>query len=269
MKKKVIIWGGIAIVAGIATYFIVKRFRKPQTSDVPAVTPGAEVVPPAGGGGGNEGDGGGSSAPTELDSKAKVLAFQQWVINTKKDKTMLGRGGASGYGDDGIWKAGGKTDAAWTKYGAEYKGSGGSGGSTTDASLEKAINLIVAKGSNASGKANRTYLLKTNPDWVKKWAWNLDNDRSAFGWGSYIWRTKTGQDLLDYNAIDQMVKTKSDATPVHETSYSSSDNTEISKLGTKIGPVKNVKFDGTVLWFYIPSYSTVYKWIKAKDVKKA
>ena len=266
MKKKVIIWGGIAIVAGIATYFLVKRFRKPQTSEVPVVTPDAEAVPPAGNEGGAPAGGG---APPELDTKDKVLAFQQWVINTKNDKTILGSGGASGYGDDGIWKAGGKTDAAWTKYGGIYKSSVGSGGSTTDAALEKAINVILGKASNAKGKATRSYLTSAAPSFVKTWAWNLDNDRSAFGWSNGIWRVKTGEQLVDYNAIDEMVKTKSDATSVYETPNSTADDTEISKLGTKVGPVKAAKFDGTNLWFYIPSYSSVYKWIKAKDVKKA
>ena len=66
-----------------------------------------------------------------------------------------------------------------------------------------------------------------------------------------------------------MVKTKSDATSVYKTADSTASDTEISKLGTKVGPVKAAKFDGTNVWFYIPDYSTVYKWIKAKDVKKA
>ena len=45
--------------------------------------------------------------------------FQQWVINTKGDKTILGKGGDSGFGDDGRW--GLKTDNAWKKYGEDYE----------------------------------------------------------------------------------------------------------------------------------------------------
>lgn len=48
--------------------------------------------------------------------------FQQWVIyrSGKPDaKTILGKGGDSGMGDDGV--AGPKTKAAWTAYGEEYK----------------------------------------------------------------------------------------------------------------------------------------------------
>ena len=52
------------------------------------------------------------------DGPKDVKTFQQWVINTKKDKTILGRGGDSGFGDDGRW--GKNTSAAWQKYGKEY-----------------------------------------------------------------------------------------------------------------------------------------------------
>jgi hypothetical protein len=264
MKKKVIIWGGIAIVAGIATYFLVKRFRKPQTPDAPPVP---EVLPPAGGGGGNEGGGGGSSAPSELDSKAKILAFQQWVINTKKDKTILGSGGASGYGDDGSW--GGKTSAAWDKYGAIYKNEGGGSGSGgADAALEKAINLILAKASNEKGKATRSYLLSADPSFVKTWAWNLDNDRKAFGWTNGTWRVKTGQQLLNYNPIEVEYKTKSGGIYAHKLPSPTSEKTGVG--GDKnIGKIRAVSFDGTTVWFYAPDGGGDYKWGRASDLKKA
>ncbi|NBO22115.1 hypothetical protein EBU94_02080 [bacterium] len=61
------------------------------------------------------------STANPFKSKAEVLAFQQWVINTKGDKTILGGGGASGFGDDGAW--GTNTASAWTKYGTDYKAS--------------------------------------------------------------------------------------------------------------------------------------------------
>jgi hypothetical protein len=54
---------------------------------------------------------------------ADVLAFQQWVVNTKGDKTILGKGGRSGFGDDGV--IGPNTISAWTKYGKEFTETGG------------------------------------------------------------------------------------------------------------------------------------------------
>ena len=51
-------------------------------------------------------------------TKDEIKKFQSWVINTKKDKKILGTGGDSGFGDDGIW--GSKTNIAWEKYGSSY-----------------------------------------------------------------------------------------------------------------------------------------------------
>ena len=268
MKKKVIIWSGIALIAGVGVYFLVKRFRKPSDSssdagavnNPPAESPGDAPAGPSG----NT-----PKPPAELDTKDKVLAFQQWVINTKKDKTILGSGGASGYGDDGIWKSGGKTDAAWTKYGAEYKSSGGSSGSGSDAALEKAINLILAKASNSQGKANRSYLTKsdTSPDFVKTWAWNLDNDRKAFTWYKSVYRTKNGQVLLNYNPIDVNHLTKSGGIYAYKLPNLSSGKTGVG--GDKnIGKVKAVTFDGTNLWFYAPESGGDHKWALASSLKK-
>lgn len=56
------------------------------------------------------------------DKPKNIKGFQQWVINTKGDKSILGKGGDSGYGDDGKW--GDKTAAAWGKYGSEYQNKG-------------------------------------------------------------------------------------------------------------------------------------------------
>lgn len=52
-------------------------------------------------------------------SKADLLTFQRWVINTKGDKVILGKGGSTGFGDDGVF--GTKSKVAWDKYGTEYK----------------------------------------------------------------------------------------------------------------------------------------------------
>jgi hypothetical protein len=57
-----------------------------------------------------------SSKPSDApDTKT----FQQWVINKKGDKTILGKGGDSGFGDDGQWGA--RTKVAWDKYKNDYE----------------------------------------------------------------------------------------------------------------------------------------------------
>lgn len=46
-------------------------------------------------------------------TKDEIIKFQNWVINTKKDKTILGKWGA-----DGDW--GDLSEKAWKKYGSSY-----------------------------------------------------------------------------------------------------------------------------------------------------
>ena len=48
----------------------------------------------------------------------EIKDFQSWVVNVKKNKTILGKGGDSGFGDDGKW--GSKTQLAWNTYSNEY-----------------------------------------------------------------------------------------------------------------------------------------------------
>lgn len=56
---------------------------------------------------------------TEIpQTKDEILSFQKWVINTKKDKNILGKSGLSGFGDDGKW--GPNTQKAWNKYKNQY-----------------------------------------------------------------------------------------------------------------------------------------------------
>ena len=65
----------------------------------------------------------GSKPQTPVISKPSdapdTKTFQQWVINKKGDKTILGKGGDSGFGDDGQWGA--RTKAAWDKYKNDYE----------------------------------------------------------------------------------------------------------------------------------------------------
>ena len=60
-----------------------------------------------------------SSTADEITGKSNekptdTKKFQQWVLDTKKDTTILGTSG-----DDGKW--GPKTQSAWNSYGQEYK----------------------------------------------------------------------------------------------------------------------------------------------------
>jgi hypothetical protein len=105
----------VAIGIGAGVYFFLTRKKSAPNDYLGGVVPlpGTGNTPSSGGSGG-----GGSTTGTGKPTNVDTLAFQQYVINTKKDKTILGGGGPSGFGDDGVW--GSKTQSAWNKYGADY-----------------------------------------------------------------------------------------------------------------------------------------------------
>lgn len=119
--RKYLIYGSIATIVGVLAYFIWKGSKKddkPKNDFTPQPDNDNQFKDQNKGGG----VGGNTPAPTEdrpLKSENAIRKFQYYVINTKGDKTILGSGGESGYGDDGQW--GSKTKAAWDKYGADYK----------------------------------------------------------------------------------------------------------------------------------------------------
>jgi hypothetical protein len=133
-KRKYLIWGSAAVLAGIIGYTIWKKRKgkakeeciknggtyddKTKTCTLPTkvdVGVNNEVVtPPVV-----------NTTPyvpftaNPFTTKPELIAFQQYVINTKGDKTILGKGGSTGFGDDGSW--GRNSAAAYDKYGVDYQ----------------------------------------------------------------------------------------------------------------------------------------------------
>lgn len=126
--RKYLIYGSIAAIVGVIGYYIWRDSKNPE--EKPKDDGGNEDGGKDGGlkDGQQDGKGsGGSTTPPKEDcpnnstlkSENAIRKFQYYVINTKGDKTILGKGGESGYGDDGLW--GCSTRKAWDKYGADYK----------------------------------------------------------------------------------------------------------------------------------------------------
>jgi len=138
--KKIALISLGAIALGVGGYFGYKAIKKAITG---TQDDSLDTPKPILSGGTPSGGGAGSSNP--FSTKAQVKAFQQWVINVKNDKTILGSGGDSGFGDDGLW--GSKTAKAWAKYGNEYKnaqsGMGGSG--TTSSTAPTSLDFVTLK----------------------------------------------------------------------------------------------------------------------------
>ena len=195
-----------------------------------------------------------SSAPSELNSAEKIKKFQEYVLNTKNDVTILGGSGA-----DGKW--GVNSQKAWDKYASDFKKTPTYKGFTTVVSGDAKKRIIDFATGN---KATESYLNSTNQDFVKKWAENIGNEKTAFIWANQVYRTKTGERVMDFNPTSFNLKTTKDST-LRASANQNSTGTPI-KGGESLGKGSAVAFDNPYLYIYLPNKK---KWIWSKVVQKA
>ena len=121
---------GIAIVlsfvaiAGVIGYVLYRNFKNKNQNPTDGTLPLDQTQQGGGGGGGSTsggGSGGSTSGGNPFATKNDLIKFQRWVIKTIGDKTILGRGGSTGFGDDGVW--GSKSASAYAKYQGKYDAS--------------------------------------------------------------------------------------------------------------------------------------------------
>jgi len=258
-KSSVGFWlliGTLVVGGGVGIYFLLRK-PKEETADenldekkedivVPTITTrddsGSQTKPK-------------NSAPSELNTADKIKAFQNYVLNTKNDVTILGGSGA-----DGKW--GSNSQKAWDKYGSDFKKSPTYKGITTVVSQDAKERIIAfAKGSD---KATSKYLNNANQDFVKKWAETIGKERTAFIWANQVYRTKTGERVMDYNPLIFNLKTSKDAT-LRASASKDSAGTGI-KAGEELGKGGDVKFSNPYLYIYLPNKK---KWIASINVKKS
>jgi hypothetical protein len=176
-------------------------------------------------------------------------------LNVKNDVSILGGSGA-----DGKW--GTNSQKAWDKYGTGFKQSPTFKGFTTVVSQDAKERIIAfAKGSD---KATSKYLNNANQDFVKKWAETIGKERTAFIWANQVYRTKTGERVMDYNPLIFNLKTSKDAT-LRASASKDSAGTGI-KAGQELGKGGDIKFNNPYLYIYLPNKK---KWIASINVKKA
>ena len=195
------------------------------------------------------------SAPAELDSTEKITAFQNYVLTTIKDTTILGKSGA-----DGLW--GKNSQKAWDKYGKDYlkktPTSQPSAGSSN-----KNIDIIIKK---ASGDLTERSKLATRPaQFLQDWATALTNNRSAFRYANQIYRADTGVKVLEWNPINATIYANQDVWS-YDDKFANAQRVRYTK-GKKIGKVTDYAFQYNRLMLYVPEISN-YKWFKAKEVTK-
>jgi hypothetical protein len=136
--KKVVIVGSVLVIAGVGGYFGYQYLKnqgilgKKDESDTDTNQALLDAINQLGqnSSGGSSGSSSSSSSSSSSDKPDDILKFQQWVINDVGNKTILGGGGESGFGDDGLW--GSKTRKAWNKYKADYLKAEGTVSYTSD-----------------------------------------------------------------------------------------------------------------------------------------
>ena len=232
----------------------------------------------------NTNSGGGSATIITTSNPFKtsdeVLKFQQWVINTKKDKTILGTGGASGFGDDGKW--GSKSGSAWDKYGKEYlTGVNAGSGTQVYGDLEKDINTIVSNQNNSGQKAEKTYLRSVAlkyPDFVKKWAEAVrkryettGKQGTTFIFANEIYDSFRAEKFASRYILDKKALKKDGKVYAFEKASRYSSTKDLSADAKERGVVKGYFFnkDQRILFLYIPSsYGSSYVWYPISAIEK-
>jgi len=105
-KKVLIITGALLVIAGVVAYLLVKR-KKKELEEAKAILDATTSTSQSGS---STTQSGGSTSTNTSNMPSDVLDFQKFA-NSKGEKLV----------EDGVW--GSKTSSAWSKWGAEYKGS--------------------------------------------------------------------------------------------------------------------------------------------------
>jgi hypothetical protein len=287
-NKKVYLIAG-AILLGVAGYFGYNWWKKRKDAKDTGSGGGSTDTNVNSGStdtnvGSGSGSGSGSSSTTTTTSNPfktpeEVLKFQQWVINTKKDKTILGTGGSTGYGDDGKW--GSKSANAWDKYGKEYlTGTAGSGsGTKVYANLDKDIKTIIDYCTGQ--KAEKSYLSATAlkyPAFVQNWAEAVRKRLSSGGkqgttfiFANQIYDSYRADKISSTLLIGKTAYKKDGDVYVFEEASRYSANYNLSGSEKERGIVKSYFYNikQGIFFLYIPSASgSTYKWYPYSAIEK-
>ena len=197
--NKKILWFAGAIVLGVGAYFGWKWYQKRQETkgqDQVKDDQNFEQDEPK-----KPASSSSSSTPTALatnpfTTQADLKKFQEWVINTKKDTSILGNAGA-----DGVW--GTKSANAWNKYGAEYKKGTTSEGSSSSGLDSDTIATLVNTRNNGyrvawGNKATENYIKTSKyPTFFNAWKDAVlrrlkEGGNTLFFWGGAYYDSYTG-----------------------------------------------------------------------------
>lgn len=258
--KKILIWSTIITilaVGGFVGYKILKeKYDKKKAEAEAERLRLANLVNQQSGGntGGNTGGGTGggtggttTTRPSELNTKAKVLNFQNYVINTKKDTNILKPDGA-----DGLYGA--NTLKAWNKYGTDFKASTGAS-TTADAQLQGKIDGIRALALNTAPRTQLSYVptLQKSPKYVDAWYVALIGKTETFNISGKVFRTDTGEPILNF--IPQNNYFYNDAAVILRKTPTSATGESLAAR-TSLGKGSSVKLSNGKVFIYFSKITT-------------
>lgn len=246
-----IIGGLVVIAGGIGAYFLLRKPKEEEEDNLKD----DDVKKPQSVGGISGGGGGFSSipkinAPKELNSKEKIESFQNYVLDVKKDKTILGNAGA-----DGIW--GKNSQNAWNKYGSDYL-SKNAGSKPSNSDIQTIVNSATGVKADASTLKNK------NPEFVKIWAERLKQGRSAFIWANQVYDTKRGERVLEYNPLFYTMYSKVSSKVLRKSPSTKSEGISIIK-NQDLGKPTSVAYADGYVWFYLPKSG---RWIASVNASR-
>jgi len=205
-------------------------------------------------------------APAELNTTAKIKAFQDWM--DKEGKGWILKDGKWGFLNKGAGYGnyGKSTDAVWKVYGKDNLKSLSTSTPTSQpvskTNLSKDIDTIIK--SSTGTKAEKSYLQKTNANFVSTWAKAITNNKKAFIWANQVYRTKTGVKILDFNPIGRTWYAKITG-GIGKTTPNDSASAYNVTIGTPLGSAKGIDFNNG-LWLFLPESGSVFKWYKINNV---
>lgn len=257
-----IIGGLVVIAGGVGAYFLLRKPKEETTS-------GDDDTDSDN----SSGSSSGSvtyTAPAELNTTDKIKAFQDWMDaqgkgwimdkNTGKWK-LLNKG--AGYGNYGK-----STDAVWKVYGVAYLKSLKTPSATTKPvstlNTDSPSDISTIINFSTGTKAEKSFLSKTNADFVSAWAKAIKDKKSAFIWANQVYRTKTGDKVLDNNPINATYYTKVSGR-IAKTSPDDSASAYLVGKGDNLGKVTAFDYNNG-LWLYAPNSGNVYKWYKIDTI---
>ena len=187
------------VLLGVGGYYGYKMLYKPKEEEDEEEI----IIPPT-----NSGSGSGSGA-TNYTFPFKTTdegdKFRAW-INTNypayaKEIDLAKSGALNSF-----------VEKAWLKYGTEYtkKGSGSGSGNTNTNVKANTNEIVTIQGFATGDKTSDAYIKSTNQSFVKKWAEKIKAKKSAFVFANQVYRTKTGDKILEYNPITTTLYAKKD-----------------------------------------------------------